>query len=128
MTQLLPGVSPEDLEAAKDPNEGITIARDAAARLRAAYGKRLRDVVLFGSWIRGQAHEESDVDLLVILDEMADRAAETARIVDVLFDLEADSGRAIQAFPVDEDDLSANGDEFVGAAAREGTSVLRDSS
>jgi uncharacterized protein len=125
MTQLMPGVKREDLAPAEDPAEGKKIAEEAARRLGAAYGARLLDVVLFGSWVRGQAHEESDVDLLVVLDEVADRARERDRIVDALFDLEADSKRAIEAFPVALADASEPTRPFVKAALDEGVALLR---
>jgi predicted nucleotidyltransferase len=95
MTELMPGVKREDLAAAEDPGEGRRIAEEAARRLGAAYAGRLQEVFLFGSWVRREAHEESDVDLLVVLDEVSNRARERDRIVDALFDLEADSKRAI---------------------------------
>jgi len=48
----------------------------ALARLRAAlarrFGPRLREVVLFGSHARGEAHEESDVDVLVVIDDLTE--------------------------------------------------------
>ena len=34
---------------------------------------------------------------MIVLDDVGDRASESDRIVDALFDLEADSGRAIEA-------------------------------
>ncbi len=49
------------------------VARAVARDLRGIYGERLRDVLLFGSWARGDAHPESDVDLLVVLDEVSSR-------------------------------------------------------
>lgn len=124
MAELLPGVRREDLAPAEDPNEGLRIAREAARRLADAYGDRLREVVLFGSWTRGEAHEESDVDLLVVLDTVVGRPDERDRLVDVLYDLEVDSQRAIQAFPVAEADARAAGDAFIGVALREGTRLL----
>jgi predicted nucleotidyltransferase len=127
MTKLLPGVKREDLAPAADPGEGVRVAREAAHRLKDAYGSRLVDVVLFGSWVHGEPHEESDVDLLVVLDEVGDRAKERNRIVEVLFDLEVDSHRAIQAFPVATADARSDGQAFVGAALREGTTVLEGS-
>jgi predicted nucleotidyltransferase len=126
MTQLMPGVKREDLSPAQDPGEGARIAEEAARRLAEAYADRLRQVVLFGSWARGKAHEESDVDLVVVLDHVTDRASESERIVNALFDLEADSGRAIEAFPFAEADVRDRSRPFVRAALDEGLLMLRD--
>jgi predicted nucleotidyltransferase len=126
MTQLMPGVKREDLAPAQDPSEGKRIAEQAARRLADAYGDRLQQVVLFGSWARGEAHEESDVDLVVVLDLVGDRASESERIVDVLFDLEADSRRAIEAFPVAEADVRERRRRLVRAALDEGLPMLQD--
>lgn len=41
--------------------------REARRALHAMYGDRLVKLVLFGSHARGEAHDESDVDLLVVL-------------------------------------------------------------
>jgi uncharacterized protein len=128
MTQLMPGVKREDLAPAPDPGEGKRIADEAARRLIDAYGDRLRQVVLFGSWARGHAHEESDVDLVVVLDHLVERAVERDRIVDALFDLEADSGHAIEAFPVAEADVRERSRPLVRAALDEGLLLLRDRS
>jgi len=38
--------------------------RKAVAKL---YGRRLKNVILYGSWARGEATEDSDIDLLVVL-------------------------------------------------------------
>jgi predicted nucleotidyltransferase len=42
---------------------------EAASAVRALYGERLHALVLFGSQARGTAHDESDVDVLVVLDD-----------------------------------------------------------
>ena len=42
-------------------------------RLRAQFGSRLRELRLFGSFARGEAHEHSDVDVLVLVDRLTDR-------------------------------------------------------
>ena len=41
---------------------------DFIANSRAAFGDRLLYVGLQGSWLRGEAHENSDIDVMVILD------------------------------------------------------------
>jgi uncharacterized protein len=55
--------------------------------LAARFGPRLREVVLFGSRARGEAHEDSDVDLLVVVDDLGERERRE------IFDLAYDAGR-----------------------------------
>lgn len=43
------------------------------------YGDRLAGVYLFGSFARGEATPESDVDILVVLDEVTDYGQEIER-------------------------------------------------
>jgi uncharacterized protein len=43
-----------------------------AARLRAIFGERLRELRLFGSYARGEAGEDSDIDVLVLVDGLTD--------------------------------------------------------
>lgn len=47
-------------------------------RLRAVFGERLREIRLFGSHARGEANEESDVDVLVVVDNLTDLEIGTA--------------------------------------------------
>lgn len=43
-----------------------------ARRLRSVFGERLLEVRLFGSFARGEAHEDSDVDILVLVQGLTD--------------------------------------------------------
>ena len=52
-----------------------TDIRDALRdRFRDAFGDRLHQLVLYGSYARGDATPESDIDVLVVLDRKPDRA------------------------------------------------------
>jgi Nucleotidyltransferase domain len=70
------GVAEREVRAREDPQlpelasglDPVEIAEAVAGELRALYGRRIRRVLLFGSWARGDAHPESDIDLLVVLD------------------------------------------------------------
>jgi predicted nucleotidyltransferase len=81
------------------------IARDVARDLRRLYGDRLRSVVLFGSWARGDAHPESDIDLLVVLDRIESVWDELRRMDSVLWRHSFDNDTVVTALPVAERDV-----------------------
>jgi len=47
--------------------------------LQSLYGQRLAGLYLFGSYARGEAEPESDVDVLVVLDDLSDYPGEVDR-------------------------------------------------
>jgi len=85
--------------------DGHEIARQVCEDLRPRYGNRLRDVVLVGSRARGEGHPESDVDLLVVLDDAESVWDELAVMDEVLWRHSYDNDVAVTAVPVGEQDL-----------------------
>lgn len=74
-----------------------------AAALRDLYDDRLRNLVLFGSQARGEARDESDVDVLVVLRGPFDVAAEIRRLVAIELDLFDRYGLNVHLLPFEED-------------------------
>jgi predicted nucleotidyltransferase len=58
------------------------LARFARA-VRDRFGSRVSEIVLFGSYARGEAHEDSDVDVLVVVDDLS--AVEEREILDIAY-------------------------------------------
>jgi predicted nucleotidyltransferase len=54
------------------------------SELRVRFAERLREFVLFGSQARGESHEDSDVDLLVVIDGLTE--AERKEVFDLAYD------------------------------------------
>jgi predicted nucleotidyltransferase len=92
-----------ELAGAFDPHE---VARDVARDLRRLYGDRLRSTLLFGSWARGDAHPESDIDLLVVLDQVDSVWDELRRMDALLWRHSFENDTVVTALPVAEADVA----------------------
>lgn len=60
-----------------------------AAEIRKRFGARTREVRLFGSHARGEAHEESDVDVLVVVDDLTEK--ERRDVFDMAYEIDSTS-------------------------------------
>jgi Uncharacterised protein family (UPF0158)/Nucleotidyltransferase domain len=99
------------------------IAGDVAEDLRGLYGDRLREVLLFGSWARGDAHPESDIDLLIVLDRLDSPWDELRRMDEILDRHSVEWETVISAMPVAEADLAQPAVPALIRAAAEGKAV-----
>lgn len=84
------------------------------------YGPRLAGLVLYGSVARGGADEESDLDLLVLLQGDFDFFQELDRLTSVLYPVQLDADRHISALPVSLADFERGTLQLYRNAAREG--------
>lgn len=93
---------------------------DYAARLRWRFGDRLRWVRLFGSWARGEARDDSDIDVAVVIEGMT--RDEWREAVGMVFDTEMATEVVLTA-------LALSGERFDTLLAQErgiAEDILRD--
>ena len=88
--------------------------------LAGIYGERLRGLYLFGSYARGDFHPDSDVDVLIALEGMANPGQEIDRIGDGVADICLDYQVLIATFPVPESWLQERKSPLFEMVRREG--------
>lgn len=87
--------------------QAMQIAARARQRLQALYGPRLRGVYLYGSGARDELTPDSDIDIAVILDAVADGFAEHRRTSRLGTDLSLEFDTVVLFFFAAEADLLA---------------------
>jgi Uncharacterised protein family (UPF0158)/Nucleotidyltransferase domain len=125
------GVVEREVLAREDPQfpelasgfDPVEVATAVAGDLRALYGGRLRRVLLFGSWARGDAHPESDIDLLVVLDRVESPWEELRRMDEILWRHSYQHDAVISAVPVGEHELREAARPLLIRAQAEGRAV-----
>ena len=77
------------------------IIQEFTEQAKAHYGNRLSKIILFGSYARGEAHEDSDVDVMLLLnDESVSANYEKTQIFDITWALFMKYSIIISALPV----------------------------
>ena len=95
--------------------------REGAEKL---YGKRLKSIILYGSYARGQANDEhSDIDLAVVLAGAVDPCEEIDRMADIFTDLNLEHNVLIAVYPVSESNFDKIESPFLINVRREGITV-----
>ena len=87
------------------------------------YGERLKDVVLYGSWARGKPTEESDIDLLIVLEGEIIPGLEIDRMIDIITDINLSYNVLISVYPVSEEDYATMNSPILLNVRKEGIPV-----
>jgi predicted nucleotidyltransferase len=91
-----------ELPGLSGPLDAEEVARAVAGELRELYGGRLRGAFLFGSWARGDAHAEADIDLLVVLDRVESVWEELRQMDGILWRHSFENDTIVSALVIDE--------------------------
>ena len=66
------------------------------------YGDKIKKVILYGSFVRGEATQDSDIDLLVLTDQSLNPFEVRDSLSDILFDILLDEGELISVIAIPE--------------------------
>lgn len=86
--------------AKKLPKKIAKILTETKAELSGLYPGRLKEIILFGSYARGDYEKGSDIDLLMLLDGVADPAAERERYFPAICNLSLKYDTVVSVVPM----------------------------
>ena len=70
------------------------LVRQIKEYLLKQYGKKIKQVILYGSHVRGEATEDSDIDVLVVVDDSLDPSEVRNSLSALLYDILLDTGNS----------------------------------
>lgn len=112
--------SPLGLPPLPVPPRTLDAIHELRTKLREHYGERLVRVILYGSYARGDARPDSDVDILLVLGGQVDRGREIAHVVEITYDILLRRGVHLSALPMSEADYLSRATPLLMNVRREG--------
>jgi len=80
------------------------IIKEFKVEVRKLYGKRLKNIILYGSYARGEATDDSDIGVAVVLEGDISPGSEIDRMIDIITDMNLKHKVLISIYPVSEID------------------------
>jgi len=90
------------------------------AHLIKMYGERIKKVILYGSYVRGQATRDSDIDILVLADQSLNPFEVRESLSDLLFDILLEEDELVSVIAVSEDFFENYNSPFMLNVKKEG--------
>jgi len=83
------------------------ILKEFREKAEELYGKRLKSIILYGSYARKQPTVDSDIDLAIVLEGDVAAGKEIDRLIDMITDINLSYGVLISVYPVSEKDYNS---------------------
>ena len=88
------------------------------------YGDKIKEILLYGSQVRGEATKDSDVDVLVVIADDLDRMVVRKSLSDILWDILMTNSELISVIVVPESFYNNYKSPFILNIKAEGISIV----
>ncbi len=99
------------------------ILDEAKERLQGIYGERLKGIILYGSYARGDATEGSDIDLILLLEDISNPISELEKCSGEIHQLDFLYDTVISIIPIEADQYRTRRLPIILNAKREGIPI-----
>ena len=99
------------------------LVEQVKAHLHERYGEGIKRVILYGSHARGEATKDSDVDVLVLVDQSLNPSEVRASLSDLLYDMLLDEGELVSVAVIPEDFFESHSFPFMLNVKKEGVTA-----
>lgn len=87
------------------------------------YGEKIKQIILYGSHVRGEALKDSDIDILVLVDESLNPFEVRRSLSDLLFDILLEKDEFISVITLPEHFFESYNSPFLLNVKKEGVVV-----
>lgn len=112
-----------EIKKAGDAVPIMNILQELKGELQSRYGDRLKNVMLFGSYARGEQKSGSDIDIAIILDDFSHACTEIERTGDIVSSMSLKFDTLISLVPVKEKDWLKGKTSLISNIKRDGVAV-----
>jgi predicted nucleotidyltransferase len=115
----------EDLDIMKStiPKNIKLILGEVKKKLKEIYGNNLKDIILHGSYARGDFTEGSDIDIIILLENMEDFSTEYEKFSNPIWELDLKYDTVISIISFKKEEYETRRLPLILNAKREGISV-----
>ncbi len=96
------------------------ILKEFRKSIEKLYGKRLKNIILYGSYARKQPTVDSDIDLAIVLEGDVVAGKEIDRLIDVITDINLSYSVLLSVYPVSEENYNSLNSPLLLNLRREG--------
>lgn len=99
------------------------IINEFKSEIKKLYGEKLKHIILYGSWARNTSTDDSDIDLLIVLNGEILSGREIDAMIDIITEINLKYDTLISVYPVSDQDYMKTNSPILMNIRKEGITL-----